>query len=322
MDLLKKRNQSIDLVKIFAMFGVMALHSTINDTNTVAGFVLSRIFGISVPLFFMVSGYLLSQREISWEYSLYKIKGILRFCFTMCFFYWLFRGIVKGSWPTMIIWDFLGCFFQKGHMWMFWYFGAMIFIYLILPKSKKIIIKPSVVLVLFFIVSIVFYLNVSIGFEEQFINQTLRIWNWLFYFSLGAFLRDKIGNFSLSPFIMFILLLLFSIIFCGFTFVLYNKIPGIEYYFGSVCCVIYAIAMFVFLAGRHIENNRVISSLSSLFLPVYALHWEVKMLLSTIDTSSLGPYSALVQFILLSMVTISFSWLVMRISFLSKYFKI
>lgn len=113
MKKLRKRNQSIDLVKIFAMFGVMALHSTIDETNTTVGFILSRIAGISVPLFFMVSGYLLSQKEITWEYSLHKIKGILRFCFTMCFFYWIFRGIIKGSWPTMIIWDFLGCFFQK-----------------------------------------------------------------------------------------------------------------------------------------------------------------------------------------------------------------
>ena len=44
-----KRNQSIDLVKIFAMFGVMALHSTIDETNTTVGFILSRIAGISVP---------------------------------------------------------------------------------------------------------------------------------------------------------------------------------------------------------------------------------------------------------------------------------
>ena len=317
-----KRNQSIDLVKIFAMFGVMALHSTIDETNTTVGFILSRIAGISVPLFFMVSGYLLSQKEITWEYSLHKIKGILRFCFTMCFFYWIFRGIIKGSWPTMIIWDFLGCFFQKGHMWMFWYFGAMILIYLLLPRLKEILIKPSTVLVLFFMVSIIFCMNVSIDFEERFINQTLRIWNWLFYFSLGTFLRDRIEKYAFSSYIMGFLVLVISIMYCTFTYVLYDRVPFIEYYFGSIGCILYAIAVFVFLARKRIENNRIVASLSSLFLPVYALHWEVKMILRPIDTSFLGAYSPLGQFVLLLIVTLLFSWLIMKIPFLNRCFKI
>ena len=111
---MEKRNQAIDLVKIFAMIGVMALHSTIDETDRVVGYVLSRVAGISVPLFFMVSGYLLSRKKITWEYSLNKIKGILRFCLLMCFFYWLLLGVIKGSWPTMVIWDFFGGFFSMG----------------------------------------------------------------------------------------------------------------------------------------------------------------------------------------------------------------
>lgn len=322
MNCIKVRNQSIDLVKTFAMFGVIALHSTINETDSVIGFILSRIAGISIPLFFMVSGYLLSQKEITWKYSLYKIKGILRFCFTMCFFYWLFRGIIKGSWPTMIIWDFSGCFFQKGHMWMFWYFGAMILIYLLLPKFKHILIKPSIVAVLFFIVSIIFYLNVYIDFEERFINQTLRIWNWLFYFSLGAFLNDKIKKIHFSSFYIGIVTLISCVLFCGFTYLCYDKVPFIEYYFGSIGCILYAIFIFLFLAGKRIINNRIIALLSPLFLPVYALHWEVKMLLSPIDTSLFGVYSPLVQFLLLSIVTVLFSWLIMKVPFLNKCFRI
>lgn len=62
MKKLRKRNQSTDLVKIFAMFGVMALH-TIDETNTTVGFILSRIAGISVPLFFMVSGCCFPKRK-------------------------------------------------------------------------------------------------------------------------------------------------------------------------------------------------------------------------------------------------------------------
>ena len=62
--------------------------------------------------------------------------------------------------------------------------------------------------------------------------------------------------------------------------------------------------------------------LSSLFLPVYALHWEVRGILRFVDTSSLGVYSPLAQFVLLSLTTISVSWLLMKIPVLNKCFKI
>ena len=48
---MENRNQSIDLIKIIAMIGVMALHTCINRTNELPGFFLSRTFGLSIPLF-------------------------------------------------------------------------------------------------------------------------------------------------------------------------------------------------------------------------------------------------------------------------------
>ena len=319
---MEKRNQAIDLVKIFAMIGVMALHSTIDETDRVVGYVLSRVAGISVPLFFMVSGYLLCRKPITWDYSYSKIKGIIRFCLTMCFFYWVLFGIVKGSWPTMVIWDFLGCFFQQGHLWMFWYFGAMIFIYLLLPRFKEILIRPSTVICLFCIVSLVFILNVNTGFEERFVNQTLRVWNWLFYFSLGAFLRDRMERCVLPSFFIGMLAFIFAVIYPGFTYIFHDRLSGIEYYFGSIGCVLYATAMFVFLAGRQVGHSRFVTFMSSLFLPVYALHWEVKMIFRSIDTAAFGLYSPFAQFVLLSVVTISLSWLLMKVPVVNKCFKI
>ena len=43
---IKERNQSIDLVKIIAMMGVMALHTCLGRTDNLPGFVLSRTFGL------------------------------------------------------------------------------------------------------------------------------------------------------------------------------------------------------------------------------------------------------------------------------------
>ena len=140
-------------------------------------------------------------------------------------------------------------------------------------------------------------------------------------FFIRCLLRDRIEKYAFSSYIVGFLILVINIMYCTFTYVLYDRVPFIEYYFGSIGCVLYTTA-FVFLAGKRIENNRIVASLSSLFLPVYALHWEVKVILRPIDTSFLGAYSPLGQFVLLSIVTLLFSWLVMKIPFLNKYFNI
>lgn len=188
-----RRNQSLDLIKIFAMIGVMGLHSTLGQTETFMGFLISRIFGISVPLFFMVSGYLISMKNVDWKYSRRKIIGIARFCFLMCFFYWLVFDLVKGSWPTEVVWDFMGGFFQHGHLWMFWYFGAMVIIYFLLPCFQGFLFSKKVLAGLFCMVSMTFCFNLLWGLEERFVNQTLRIWNWLFYFGIGGFIRKNLN---------------------------------------------------------------------------------------------------------------------------------
>lgn len=316
------RNQAIDLVKIFAMFGVMALHSTLETTHTIVGFWLSRVAGISVPLFFMTSGYLLCNKTLTWEYSRHKIKGILRFCFIMCFLYWLVLDLVKGSWVTEVVWDFLGCFFQYGHMWMFWYFGAMIIIYMLLPLCGDKMSRKRVAFFLFLLVSIAFGLDVYFGFEEKYVCQTFRLWNWLFYFSFGAVLRSVFNmkrpknTIALGAF--FATMLLFVV----FSYLLRNQVMGIEYYFGSIFCVLYAVCTFTFLSTMRIANSRIIASLSSLFLPVYALHWEVWTFVRKIETSAFGGFSPLVGFLLLSFVTVAISWVLMKIPYTNKIFKI
>lgn len=321
-----RRNQSIDLIKIFAMIGVMGLHSGLGKADSFMVFLISRVFGISVPLFFMVSGYLLSTKDVDWEYCRRKIIGIARFCFLMCFFYWLIFDLVKGSWPTEVVWDFMGGFFQHGHLWMFWYFGAMIIIYLLLPRFQNVMFSKKVLWGLFFFVSITFCLNLLWGFEERFVNQTLRIWNWLFFFGIGGYL-SKSKRFGHSAKVKHKYISLMEIggassLFVLFSYIMYEKLPGIEYYFGSLFCIIYAICLFVCVIQLPIKDNKLISVLANLFLPVYALHMEVKTMLSFVDTTICGSASPLADFIILSTVTLLVSWLLMRIPIAKKIFKI
>lgn len=65
----------IDNVKLLSAFMIVILHVFDNSTST-GGYLLGT-FGI--PLFFMVNGYLLCNREFSWEYIVRKVSRLLRF---------------------------------------------------------------------------------------------------------------------------------------------------------------------------------------------------------------------------------------------------
>ena len=91
------RNLSIDLIKIVAMFGVMCLHSThsysIHGQLCFAD-ILYESAVVSIPLFFMVSGYLLVGREkIDYKYAIRKVIGIMRFVSIIVFTFWLARSV-------------------------------------------------------------------------------------------------------------------------------------------------------------------------------------------------------------------------------------
>ena len=79
--MVQQRNLSIDFIKTIAMLGVICLHTTyqyIQPGTFGLADVLYESAVISIPLFFMVSGYLLLGREnLSYKYSLNKILKIL-----------------------------------------------------------------------------------------------------------------------------------------------------------------------------------------------------------------------------------------------------
>lgn len=182
-----ERNQSVDLIKIVAMMGVMALHTCLDRTDGMLGFVLSRTFGLSVPLFFMVSGFLMQGRCVDWEYSVRKVRGILRFTFIICFAYWLIHSIRHGFEFVGLAKLWIGSFLQKGQFGLFWYFGSMILLYLILPYYNRLEIKnhnflPCAIVCLLTIVFCFFMADYTLDFERNYIPQSLRLWYWILFF--------------------------------------------------------------------------------------------------------------------------------------------
>ena len=144
----------------------------------------------------------------------------------------------------------------------------------------------------------------------------------MFYFSLGALLRKAQNGRPHNVVLSVGAFLLSMLLFVAFSWLLKDRVAGIEYFFGSALLMIYAVCAFCFISGLRISGSKMVATLSSLFLPVYALHWELWTVVHRVDVSMFGEISPLAGFLLLSLVTIIVSWILMKIPFVNKIFKI
>lgn len=325
-----ERNQSIDLIKIIAMIMVIGLHVNIGRLDNPIAFVISRTSGIAIPLFFMVSGFLLWGRKDNVKYSLKKIFNILKFCLLVCFAYWLLFDLRHGKGIDYLWLLCKGCFIQQERMGVLWYLGAMIILYALLPiinyldsKYKFFIIYINIILLS--VIFVTFTLNLYMRFEQNYIIQTFRIWNWLFYFSLGGIIKKTYNRHILTSYCKKKIIGLLTIIFWGI-FVLYvyymrNHLGGIEYFFGTPICWLYASSMFIFILSLNIKENRIIKELSNVFLPVYVIHITVISIIH--ERFPLNwTWAPIWDFISVSIISVVIGVILMRIPFINKGFKI
>ena len=134
----KIRNINLDFLKIMACIGVVLLHTTISGFKETRSWnYLTYLYYLgtySIPLFFMVNGYLLLGRnKISYSYILQKVKWIFITVSIWSLIIWIYKRDFSEN-PIRIILDSL---IQKGYFFQFWFFGALIIIYLCLPILKK-----------------------------------------------------------------------------------------------------------------------------------------------------------------------------------------
>lgn len=190
------RNQNVDLIKIIAMFGVIMLHTTRSFINGHPWSVASAMYKsavVSIPLFFMVSGFLLFQRKnITYRYVFAKILKIFRYILVFVVGLWILKSMRHGFNLNALIVDIWNSLNAKGEFYVFWYFGALMLVYLLLPLIIKVFNSSNLnaitlAIICLTIQSIFFTINIITGIEK--INPDLRIYNWLTYSILGGVLR-------------------------------------------------------------------------------------------------------------------------------------
>ena len=300
----KTRNINLDLIKVIACIGVVLLHTTMPGFKETGQWNYSSYLyylgTYSIPLFFMVNGYLLlGKSKITYPYILHKIKWVL---------------ITVSSW-TVIIWflkrDFtinpikkiLASLIQKGYFFQFWFFGSLILVYLCLPILKKYLHSKRSYLYFLSVLTIIGLIFELINFLLQmsvqiYVIQTFRLWTWFFYYILGGFVAQfNIDNLK-SIFkgwmkIVSILLLLISPIILFF--IAKNTYHNLfaEYFYDILFVKIVSLGIFLTVLTLSLEENKSkwIVTLSNQTMGVFIVHtYVIKVLEKLLGFSYTGAY--------------------------------
>ena len=213
---IRERDSSLDVIRIFAVFSVIAVHFFLNSEfysqpvtgNAMYGIVFVRsFFMVCVPLFLLLTGYLMSRKTLSKKYYLGIVKtlGIYVLASIACI---LYKNIkVPGTYDVkeavLGILDFSAANYS-------WYIEMYIGLFLLIPflnlmyhglKNKK--QKLALIVTLLFLTSVPEIINIfNFSVEEWWLQPSISaeyrklipsFWVAIYpltYYFIGSYLKE------------------------------------------------------------------------------------------------------------------------------------
>lgn len=245
---IKERDSSLDVVRIFAVFSVISVHFFLNSGfyseqitgNAMFGMVFVRsFFMVCVPLFLLLTGYLMSQKTLCKKYYLGIVKtlGIYILASIACIIYKNMKapGIYDVKGAILGILNFSAANYS-------WYIEMYIGLFLLIPflnliyhglKNKK--QKQGLIVTLFFLTAIPMVINIFDFYTEGWWRQPsistqysklipgfwLGVYPLTYYF-IGCYMKE----FGLSMNKLFSWLFLLSVLLFTGSFNYYRSFNG------------------------------------------------------------------------------------------------
>lgn len=330
----KVRNINLDLLKVLACVGVVLLHTTMGGFKDTGSWnLLTYLYYLgtySIPLFFMVNGYLLlGKREITSHYILQKVKWILITVSSWNIIVWLF----KRDFTVNPIKKIVASLIQKGYFFQFWFFGALILIYLCLPiLSKFLNSKRRYLYILALLIVIGFIVELANIFFQRplqtHVMQTFRLWTWFFYYILGGYIAQfNVDNLKYRfknwmKIVSMLLVLISPIILFFLAKNTYHNLFA-EYFYDILFVKFTSLGIFLMVLTLSLNENgsKWIVSLSNQTMGVFVIHtYVMKIWEKLIAFSFTGAY------LWFAIFTLSISFIVigilMRIPYLNRIVKL
>lgn len=285
-------------------------------------FILLR--NLFYPSIFIVNGYLLlGKKEITYSYILQKVKYILITVLSWTFIVWLF----KRDFSVNPIKKLIGSLVQKGYFFQFWFFGALILIYICLPVLKQFLNSKrsylyflSVLLVIGLIFELI---NIVLQMPIQtYVIQTFRLWTWLFYYILGGFISQFDKNTIKNGFkrwmkVIAVLLLLVSpfILFFIAKTTYHNFFA--EYFYDILLVKVVSVGIFltIFSIVLNENSNKWIIFLSNQTMGIFIIHTYIMKV-----WEKLFGFNFIGSYLLFAIFTLSVSFIIVGMLMKIPYF--
>lgn len=281
------RNYNLDLMKIIACIAVVGLH-TLQKELSVINSTLYYCCGFAVPVFFMCSGYVLLKRKgTTISYAIKKISSIFRVVLLWSLVIYAAEILVdirKGQFELASFLDFpiiaAKSLLQKGYLWQFWYLGALMILYAVLPLLFKLKNKTKLVWAVCLTVGFGFQIVSYICLEpvQKYFIQTFRVWTWIQYFVLGGMLSERktfLKKITVRQHgFLLIAVTALVIIYQNFMgrFALHNLYA--EYFYDDILTLAWVIVLFAFMMRIELKARAVtvIQQLAPITMGVYIVH--------------------------------------------------
>ena len=303
----RKRFYYMDALNVVACIAVVVLHCSssvfLNEGNWFWRYcvAIQSLFIFAVPIFFMISGAnLLGYRE---RYStieffqkrMRRILGVFIGCSVLIYvLQCLPIAAVGGGWRQPSIRDFVQSFFDNSICNIYWYFYAIIGLYLVTPVFSKIANDKRLMeyaIIVCFITSAVIPLitRFSNGYNP-FANFTYPyLSSWLLYFLAGYYVNTHLNK--RIPLAALLVAIICSILFMFAMTIHTNDVARLTMEASAPYDSFYANAMglpgailsiSLFVAGKQLDlaigRSRIypqIKKLSALSLGIYAIHLPI-----------------------------------------------
>lgn len=343
------KNLQIDFIKILACLAVIGLHSFNKKICTVCA-MLYYCCGFAVPAFFMATGYFVLKKDaILISYSLKKVKMLFRlvFLWNLVVFAVVFviKLLIKHDISDYDLLTFpseiFGSLTQKGYMWQFWYLGALMLIYILLPLIYKGfdcltttgVPKNRMLFTLWVGAAISCLLlqvcSYCIGSPiQENVVQTFRIWTWLQYFLLGGLMPVFIEFFEKKVALkvhlgIVVLYFVYISVYQNVvrTYILHNA--NAEYFYDDIFVVVWLVILFSFISRISLNDwaKKMIMKFSPLTLGIYIVHPLILVVLNRLFPFQQSLLGSLLLFFLtafLSLLTTKIISLVPIVRYLVK----
>lgn len=282
------RNLGLDLLKVLACFCVVSLHTVGTDISIINS-IIYYISGCAVPIFFMVNGnLLLNKSNLNYKYVINKIKNILIIVFVWNIII-SFVYFIKGEYHNPFL-DTIKSLLQKGYFYQFWFFGALIIIYSVLPIIYYIFRnKRNAITITYVFIGISIFIDLSslissyLGYPiiQSYFIQTFRIWTWFAYFLLGGLIgkEDIQTNIyeKISKKNNIIILLCMTVVVVTYQYNISRKLYNIlnaEYFYDNILTFIWVLSIFIYVDRSNItfKNYKIFKIISLNIMGIYILH--------------------------------------------------